>query len=60
MNEDEEDRTKNWTNGWEKLVQWCELCNIRLSWNENCRKKYSSQFSKQLSFPSSPMVMNLG
>jgi len=37
----------NWTLEWAKLVQWCGLCNIRLSWNENCWKKQSSQFSKQ-------------
>jgi len=30
--------------------------NIRLSWNENCQRKQSSQFSS----PSSPMVRILG
>ena len=41
------------------VVQYCELCTIRLSWNENDRKRQSSQFSKQFLPPFAPMVMDL-
>jgi len=55
-----EGKTKKYTPEWAKLVQWWECCNIRLSWNENCCKMQSSQFSEQFLSPSSPMVLSLG
>jgi len=42
--------------GQAKLVQWCELCNVQLSWNENWRKKQRSLLSKQFLSPFSLMV----
>jgi len=40
------------------LMRACEYLVVMK--RENCRKKQSSQFSKQFSSPSSPVVMSLG